>query len=65
MNIGVKVGDQFEWDRFGSVVQVTAVKGRKIKFEVFGAVPMYGSMRLKEFLHKFKGKHLPKLRRAA
>jgi hypothetical protein len=60
MNIGVRVGDQFQWDRNGAIVQVTAVKGRKVKFEVFGSVSMYGSMRTKEFMHRFKGKHLPK-----
>ncbi len=64
MNIGVRVGDQFEWDRNGAVVQITAVKGRKVKFEVFGGVPMYGSMRTKEFLHRFKGKHITKQRAA-
>jgi len=63
MNIGVRVGDQFKWNRNGAIVQITAVKGRKVKFEVFGTVPMYGSMRLKEFLHTFKGKHIA--RRAA
>ena len=55
MSVGVRVGDRFYGNQ-GSIVQITAVKGRKVKFEVFGGVPMYGSMRLREFLHQFKGK---------
>jgi hypothetical protein len=38
MNIGVRVGDQFEWNRNGAIVQITAVRGRKVKFEVFGGL---------------------------
>jgi hypothetical protein len=55
MSRGLRVGDQF-YGNFGSIVEITAVKGRKIKFQVFGGVPMYGSMRLREFLHQYKGK---------
>jgi hypothetical protein len=64
MNIGVRVGDQFEWNRQGAIVQITAVKGRKVKFEVFGGTPIYGSMSTKEFMHRFKGKHIPKQKAA-
>jgi len=56
MNLGINVGDTFQFNHQGVMAQVTAVKGRKVKFEVFAKVPMYGSMSIREFLHRYKGK---------
>lgn len=56
MNLDIQVGDRFEWNHKGVQAQVTDITGRKVKFEVFDQVPMYGSMLIREFCHRFKGK---------
>lgn len=55
MKLAHLVGQVFQFNH-GTDAQVTAVKGRKVKFEVFSSVPMYGSMPIREFLHRYKGK---------
>ena len=56
MKLDIQVGETFQFNRLGTLAQVTSIKGRKVKFEVFSTVPMYGSMSIKEYLHRFKGK---------
>jgi hypothetical protein len=60
--MSVKVGDKYPWNNKGAILQVVEVKGRKVKFEVFGAVPLYGSMRLQDFTEKYLSR---KVRKAA
>lgn len=56
MKLDIQVGQKFQFNHRGTEAVVTAIKGRKVKFEVFGSVPMYGSMDIKQFQHQFKGK---------
>lgn len=49
----VNVGDRFKWNRKGSILQVTEIKGCKVRFEVTGNLTLTGCMHIQEFRDQF------------
>ena len=54
--MGLKVGDRFKGTRKGSVVLITEIKSDKIKFEIQGAVPIFGATPIQVFKEMYVSK---------